>query len=194
LGNSRPSGGDDLTARREWFQDQELALNALRETLTPWTGFKRIRWLWAPVSTIVILYLGGQHLWDSIFNADLPKLGVLAFLTIFPLVYLSFPVRQAFIYKRSVFTGDLSGERQEKDGVNESSIYRAEVQLWNALELARKPEPRIDDLLLAGPLFIFCVFEVIGGIIFLSWVYALVAGAFFAALGAGALLPNDRPA
>ena len=144
----------------EWLRARQTELTELHGTLSStWTRTKSvIKLLPGPAIALVVFYLGGQDLVDSLFHADKAKLtdvlGVLTITTVYTVPLLA----GAFNYKRALFLRGPGRVADDIDGADPRwDVYSAEDRLWAVLGLRKSLEPPIDFLVLGWYVLAFYV-------------------------------------
>jgi hypothetical protein len=155
------SGANVDAGDRTWLAARPDELDELRETLSSWSGFGALaKWLWPPLGAALVLYLGGEDLWDALFSADLSKLGAIGVAVLFPAVYILLFCNASFEHKRALFLGGPKNPvKDEQQAPPESNVYAAEDRLWAALNMAKDRERPVDSMATTGGLLIFVALE-----------------------------------
>jgi hypothetical protein len=121
----------------DWLVAARAQVRDLNETLKSWTSVSSLlRFLGPPAVGILVATLGGA----GVGSEELLLLGWAVGLTAF---YASFIGASSFRSKRSLFLLPTP----ETIGTTPENTYRAEIGLWAALDLRRRPEPAIDEIL-----------------------------------------------
>lgn len=139
----------------DWLVAARAQVQDLNETLKPWTSVRSLlRFLGPPVVGILAAALGGANIYEAVGGAGGEAVYQLGWVVFTLALYGAVFGASSFHYKRSLFLL----RTPETNGPTPENTYRAEVRLWAALDLRRRPEPAIDEILHAFASVVFAMF------------------------------------
>ncbi len=139
----------------DWLVAARAQVRDLNETLKPWTSVRSLLRFLGPPVVGILGALGGGTIYEAVGGASGKALYQLGWAVISLAFYSAVVGASSFHYKRWLF---LQQTPHEADGTSLENTYRAEVGLWAALDLRRKPEPAIDEILHALASVGFAIF------------------------------------
>jgi hypothetical protein len=143
---------------RVWFAERQQELEALSKVPSWNLLLPATRLLAGPATAALLIYLGGNNLWQALFGANLSQLGTLAFIAVVMIIYPSIPFSASFAYKRALFLGGPDHPTtNEALADSPENIYATEDSLWSLLAARKTTEPSYDRIWLYFFYFLFAL-------------------------------------
>ena len=127
----------------DWLVAARAQVQELNETLKPWTSVRSLLRFLGPPVVGILGALGGGNIYEAVGSAGSEAVYQLGGAVFSLALYGAVFGASSFHYKRSLFLL----QTPETIGTAPGNAYRAEVLLWAALGLRRRPEPAIDEIL-----------------------------------------------